>query len=141
MSYRTTKSRRPRWLIVGFIALLAAGCAQVVKKDQASTKRVLWEAIDEIDNRYIDPIPPAKIMVSGLKQLSSLDESVFITRTPHSVILTQDGERVTERPLPADYNTDEWADVGVKMLRNAQHLSPTLFSYDQDELLEAVFGG
>lgn len=141
MSYRTTKSTRPSWVIVGFIALLAAGCAQVVKKDQASTKRVLWEAIDEIDNRYIEPIPPAKIMMSGLKQLSSLDESVAITRTPHSVILTQDGERVAERPLPTDYNTDEWADVGADMLRNAQHLSPTLFSYNQDELLEAVFGG
>jgi len=60
MSYRTAKSTRPRWVIVGFIALLVAGCAQVVKKDKASTKRVLWEAIDEIDNRYIEPIPPAK---------------------------------------------------------------------------------
>lgn len=122
-------------------AWLLTSCAQISFDQTLTTKDVFSEGIGALDKRYIKPIRPDTVMLSGLTQLSSIDESLTVTRTSKSVFLALEGVPVVERPLPASDDIDEWSELGANILADARRSSPGLFAYSQEALLNLVFKG
>ena len=124
---------------IAVAAWLTSGCAQIGNDGTTNTKLVFAEAIEALDDRYIEPIQPDQIMLSGLEELSAIDETLAISRTPTSVALVQDGLMVIERPSPAAENIDGWADLGADLLLDARRASPAFLTYTNETLLDSVF--
>ncbi len=120
---------------------LVTGCSQVTYEGTSTAKDVFSEGIEALDDRYINPIRPDNVMMSGLAQLSSIDESLTVTRTSKSVILAQEGVTVIERPLPAANDIDEWSALGANILVDARRASSAFSTYSQEALLNSVFQG
>jgi carboxyl-terminal processing protease len=120
---------------------LMTGCAQTTLEQNSTAKDVLAEGIEALDDRYINPVQPDNIMMAGLAKLSSIDESLTVTRTSKSVFLEQDGGTVTERPLPDANNIHDWSELGANILLDARRTSTAFLTYSQEELLKFVFQG
>ena len=123
------------------VAGLAIGCTPITVDENLTAKDVLSEGIGALDERYIEPIQPDTVMMSGLAQLSNIDENLTVTRTPKSVFLAQEGVTIVERPLPASDNIDGWSELGAKILADAKRESPAFVAYSQEALLNFVFSG
>lgn len=123
------------------VAGLAIGCTPITVDENLTAKDVLSEGIGALDERYIEPIQPDTVMMSGLAQLSNIDENLTVTRTPKSVFLAQEGVTIVERPLPASDNIDGWSELGAKILADAKRESPAFVAYSQEALLNFVFRG
>ena len=132
-----------RWscAVCAFAVLMLFGCAPLPDRSDESARQVFSVALETLDDRYIDPIAPDRIMLSGLKQLSLIDDQLVVSRTPESVILTYDGAEVSERPAPATHNIDEWADLGARVIEDARQTSAAVAAYEQEKLFEQIFHG
>lgn len=135
------KDGTPIAVTVALVVWLVSGCAQIGIDEASTAKAVFSEGLVALDERYIKPIRPDDIMMSGLEKLSSIDESVTVTRNAQSVFLVQEGVPVVEHPLPANHSVDEWSDLGARILMDARSASPAFYNYSQEALLNFVFQG
>lgn len=140
-SYLAKKHGAAAAFATSLMVWLATGCTQITVDGTSTAKDVFSEAIGALDDRYINPIQPYKIMMSGLAQLSNIDESLSVTHTSESVFLVQEGVTVIERPLPAANNIDAWSDLGANILDDARRASPAFLTYSHEALLNSVFQG
>lgn len=135
------KDRAAITMVAVFVAGLVTGCVQITDGGTSSAKRVFSEAIGALDDRYIEPIKPDALMIAGLTQLSSIDESLTVTRDAKSVSVVHEGVTIIERPIPESNNIDDWAALGANLLNDARRASPAFIPYSQEALLDAVFRG
>lgn len=145
MAVRTTDFARIKRAGFAFAAAFAvwlvAGCAQISEGETEKAKLVLSEGIGALDDRYINPIRPDDVMIAGLAELSSIDESLTVARTATTVSLMRDGQIVAESPLPAQGNIEAWSELGAHLLDEARRASPAFLTYSQEALLNTVFHG
>ena len=71
-----------------------AGCAPLPKGTGNSAQQLFTTALEQLDDRYIEPIEPAALMMSGLTHLSAVDDRLEVYRTPGSVVLAIEDEIV-----------------------------------------------
>lgn len=133
--------RTGRILAALLLIALTTACAQFSPRDTAEIRRVFADGIGALDERYIHPIRPGDVMMTGLSQISAIDENLTVTRTPKSVVLSQEGVIVAGYPSPTDKGIDQWADLGARVLTDARRVSPAFSSYSREELLDSVFQG
>ena len=130
-------------LAVGAVVItwLLSGCAQIPVEETLSAKDVFSEGIEALDDRYIEPVQPGDIMMSGLSQLSNVDENLAVSRTAKFVSLSYEGLPVAEHRVPATHDVDGWSKLGAHVLVDARRASPALVGYSQEALLNLVFQG
>ena len=120
---------------------LTSGCAQLPRHSDQSARQVFAVALETLDDRYIDPISPDRVMISGLAQMSLIDDRLSVARTADSVVLLLHGEVISERASPTAHNIEEWAGLGARIIDDARAASSTLAAYDRERLFEEIFHG
>ena len=135
------KGGAPIAFATALLVWLVSGCAQITIEETSTAKEVFSEGLGALDERYIKPIRPDNVMMTGLERLSRIDESMTVTRTSRSVFLALEGLPVLERPLPAAHSIDEWSELAARILVDARRASSTFDAYSQEALLNFVFQG
>ena len=135
------KSAKFAIAISALTALSLAGCAPTVTDTGSSARNVLSVAMEALDDRYLDPIKPDVVMMTGLSRLSRVDGRLTIWRTPGSVILAVDGETIVERQTPASDNLYGWAELGAQIVSDARVASSQVATTSQDGIFNPIFAG
>ncbi len=120
---------------------LLSGCGSLPRHSDESARQVFTVALETLDDRYIDPISPDRIMMAGLSQLALVDDKISVARLQDTVLLRYYGETVSERAAPKSHNIEEWSALGARIIEDARGVSSPVASMDQDRLFEEIFHG
>ena len=121
--------------------VLLAGCAPTPRFTGDSARQLFLTTLETLDDRYIEPIDPSTLMMSGLSQLSTIDERLEISRTPNSITLSVNGGIVAERTMPAPHDIHGWSGLAADMIVAARRESPSVTARDADHVYDSIFHG
>ena len=141
MAISKFKSTLLNIVIVAGSALLITGCAYVVDGKGSKPKRIISEAIKELEDKFIKPVQADKMVMAGLSHLSTVDENIHVRSQYNSIVLSHAGINIIEREMPNSADGNAWAELSANFLSVAQRVSRPLASYTQDDLLRVMFQG
>jgi carboxyl-terminal processing protease len=124
-------------------AIIAAGCTSVPVPSLIGSQesQVFAVAIENFVDRYIDDVSPATLSLSGLAQLSEIDDRLGIAHRRDKIVLTYDGDLVMVLPTPDADDVYGWADLTASFLKTARQHSQPLENQSLEDAYEAIFAG
>jgi len=123
------------------VALFVAGCATHVGFDESSPRQVLAVGIENIAERYIDPVDAGAITLAGLSRLSAFDETFAVRRVDGTVQIAVAGIARAEHSAPAGDDPYGWAWLAADLVDEARRSSPAIGRLSNDSVYKAVFEG
>ena len=132
-----------RCLALAALLLPVAACSTSTLEDagNGTEKRVFSVALENLSERYIEPIHAGHLMVNGLSRLASIDDRLAVLRRDGSIAVTFDGHPVAEYPAPELDHIGKWSSLGAIILRDARSASPTIEAQSSEEIYRSVLPG
>ena len=131
-----------RWThgFLGFVII--AGCtSDIEKQNNLDSGNLLIVALENLTDRYIEPLQPGAMSINGLKKLIAVDPTLNIDRQETHITLSMDGTTLARHNLPDDSDIHEWADLTVQLMNRARSLSPTLARLSENETHKLLLSG
>ena len=131
-----------RW-ILGFIGfLIIAGCAnEIEKQNNLDSGNLLTVALENLNDRYIEPLQPDAMSINGLQKLIARDPTLNIERKKTHIALSMDGSTLASFKLPEETDIHEWVDLTVQLVNRARSQSSTLAQLSEDETHKLLLSG
>lgn len=123
--------------------LLVAGCAPLIEQfdSEAAPRHVFAVGLENLSDRYIDPVKTGDITLAGLSALSSVDETIEVFRAGDKILLRVDDVLAAEHPAPHEFDAYGWAWLTADIIKDARRTSPLLRAASNEKLYSAVFDG
>lgn len=136
-------SRQRRFGICLMLMLLAAACSSGTWRqhevgDNAAT-RIFAMSYESISERYLDSTPIPTIALSGMSGLSTIDQTITVTRTNAVVQVSHRGQPIAGYPVPKTDDAHGWAVVTADVIRAARGASTPLQAAKEETVYQAVF--
>lgn len=127
--------------VAPLLLLLASGCASLIDRidTEASPRHVFAVGFENLTDRYIEPVRVDEVTLNGLTALSSVDQSIDISRLDGKVQLRVSAVLTTERPLPHQHDAYGWAWLTADIIEEARRTSPLLRATSNERLYSTVF--
>ncbi len=133
---------RFRQLLISFACLVLAGCANEVEKQKnLESGNLLTVALENLADRYIEPLQPGAMSINGLRKLVAVDAMLSIDQTEHGVALSVDGSTTLQRALPEDTDLHGWADLTVQLVNKARSQSTAIGELSEAETHKLLLTG
>lgn len=128
--------------LAGLLTPIAA-CSTSTFDDggNGAEKRVFSVALENLSERYIEPIHAGHLMVNGLARLASIDDRLAVLTRDGSIAVTFEGQPVAEYPAPDTDHIGNWSSLGARILRDARSASTTIDAQSRDEIYRSVMPG
>ncbi len=125
------------------VLVLAAACTPLRNSFEAATspERVFAVGYENLVDRYIEPREAGELAFAGLANLSTLDETVAVSRAANVVRVMVGGILVTRREAPKNHDIDGWALLTANVLQDVRQASPSLRNLSNEKFYDAVFEG
>ena len=107
----------------------------------SAEKRVFSVALENLSERYIEPIDAGRLMTNGLTKLATMDDRLAVLRRDGSLAVTFEGLSVAEYPVPGKNRIGDWSSLGAAILRDARSASPTIDAQSKDDIYRSVMPG
>ncbi|MGC2856293.1 S41 family peptidase [Novispirillum sp. DQ9] len=125
-----------------FLPLPALGAQEALAPatfPTAEAERVLSFGFDVIAERYLEPVTVEQLALDGLRGLGQLDPGLAIAMRDHNVELSTAERVVASFKAPAPDDSQDWADVAVRLTVAARSVSPALAKASAEDVYAAVF--
>lgn len=134
---RSTKAR----CLAPLAVLLVAGCAPLTEQfdSEAAPRHVFAVGLENLSDRYIDPVNTGDITLAGLSALSSVDETIEVSRAGDKILLRVNDVLAAEHPAPHERDAYGWAWLTADIIKDARRTSPLLRAASNEKLYAAVF--
>lgn len=121
--------------------LLVVGCAPLTDQfdSEAAPRHVFAVGFENLSDRYIDPVKTGDITLAGLSALSSVDETIEVSRAGDKIRLRVNDVLAAEHPAPHDLDAYGWAWLAADIIKDARRKSPLLRAASNEKLYAAVF--
>lgn len=127
-------------IAVGF--LFIASCTSHVEKQQnLDSGNLLIVALENLADRYIEPLQPGTMSINGLQNLIATDPSFSIDQTETHVALSMGETMIARHPLPENTDVHGWADLTVQLINQARGQSPTLAQLSEEAIHKLLLSG
>jgi carboxyl-terminal processing protease len=142
---------RPPRLAAVAVAFFVAACAapaperttQLVPDETGlpAAAEIYAVGYGNIVERYIEPIPVAKIAFQGLRGFGAIDPAFTVHEDKGVLEVHHDDRVVARHQAPGADDLDAWARLTVAVAAEARSASPILGAASDEKLYEAVFDG
>ena len=141
-SGRIGGSLRPLAAIAA-LSWLAVACAPTLHdgSDTASPRQVLAVAIENLAERYIEPVDTGSVTLAGLTRLASLDSALALHREGAAVRLDVGAEMRAEHQTPAGDDLYGWAWLAADVIDDVRRNSTVIGGLANEDVYETVFDG
>jgi len=137
------------WLPAALGLWLLAACAPTYLPSsepaapfaKQTAREVFRAGFKSISEKYIEPISPAQLALTGLKGLGTIDPAVSVRREGGAVLLSASDEQIGRFTVPADADTAGWANLVVNVWSAGRGVSRDIRLASEEKLYEAVFDG
>ncbi|NKB20623.1 MAG: PDZ domain-containing protein [Alphaproteobacteria bacterium] len=134
--------RTVRWTLSAISILIVNGCANDIEKQKRlESGHILTVALENLADRYIEPIQPRGMSINGLRKLIAIDPSLSIEETETEITFNAKGSPLTRYKSPEDTDVHEWADLTVKLVNQAREQSSTLAQLSEEETHKLLLSG
>jgi carboxyl-terminal processing protease len=140
-----------RWIVAGAVVVTGA-CAPLGDTPSGNgsvfgaafagpsgSEQTLSFAYSTISERYLRKVAISQVAVDGIAGLATLDGAMTVSREGNSIRLFRDGAAVAQYSAPGDNDTQAWADLTMRVLRDSRGASERLKKATDDQLLKVVF--
>ncbi len=138
-----------RSLRVAVVALgaLAAACAapekfETATYDYKSANLLFSEALNHLNDNYIDPIDLQRLSIAGLNGLRTYDPTIRALVGPgQGYVVYSGGAEPAKYAAPVDHDASGWASLLAEAVATARERSPSLKAQTPDDVYTAVMDG
>ncbi|MDG6095076.1 PDZ domain-containing protein [Acetobacter sp. AN02] len=113
---------------------------QAERADTAMTRSVISMALEFLEPRTLEVYTPRQLVVWGLGGISALDPALTVRMDATGLILSEKGQPILIRPVPAASDGHAWADVAAGFCAAAWEHSETIRAAGHAGLRESFFG-
>ncbi len=137
--------KKAGWFTV-ILVIMSTGCTSppsVVDHEDFYTlaHKTFRKGLQEISERYIQPIPVSDIAIEGLRGLESIDNRFKVEITPSSITVKVSEKRHQTHPRPLNGNLNAWANIMVTALQYSRSHSSAIGNAKQEVVITAVLDG
>lgn len=134
--------------LAGAIILFVGACAGEREEPAESTQamapgatRFFAAAFEYISDRFVDPIAPSALAVSGLGNLAKIDPEFAVAQVSDQIEVKERGAVIARFARPAREDTSRWAAVTVAAINSGRDHSEPLRSASSETLYQTVADG
>ena len=128
------------------LTLLLAACATPQQSSRQglpefprpAASEVFAVALDNIVDKYIEPVNIKTIAVEGLRGLGAIDAGIAVETTDQGVRLSVANQPAAESKFPANDSPRAWADMMVTVILTSRERSSELRMAKAERIYEAV---
>ncbi len=130
-------------LLIGLYACANSASRSPEDATAALDRDMLVTGLDDIDQIYITKQDIGALALTGLQQLSSLDQELKVEGDTDELKLLQNGSLVEAETLDdgADASAKQWGKAAAKLLREARARSAKVATAGNERIYEAIFTG
>ena len=141
---------RRRWALpAASLLLLATACdgpREYARSDSPhamppSAARFFATTYDQVNEKYVLPLPMADIAMSGIGNLRKLDLALAIAKQGENVEMLYDGNTLGTFELPRRNYGASWSQLTLAMIDKGRQFSPHLREADAEAIYQAVVEG
>ena len=133
---------RFRQLLVSLPILIVIGCASELEKQKnLESGHLLTVALENLADRYIEPLRPGAMSINGLRKLVAVDSALSIDQNEHSIALSVDGTTAIQHTIPEDTDLHGWADITVQLVNKARSQSTAVGELSEAETHKLLLTG
>jgi len=131
-----------RWTLASIGFLIISGCANdIEKQNNLESGNLLTVALENLTDRYIEPLQPSAMSINGLQNLIALDPTLNIGLNETHITLSMAGSIVVSHKLPEGTDIYEWTDLTVQLVNLARSQSSTLAQLSKEETHKLLLSG
>ncbi|TVR84171.1 MAG: PDZ domain-containing protein [Rhodospirillales bacterium] len=133
--------------VLVLFALVTVGCSAIGDRGEDSARglsggdpvaAVLRAAYTTISDRYVDPIDPAALVLSGLNGLSAIDPAVHVVAHGAAIEIEINGTVAARMAMPEPDDVRGWSDLSATSIAVVREASPLVATTPQDRILDVV---
>ncbi len=141
---------RRRWALpAASLLLLAAACAgprEHARSDSPhamppSAARFFATTYDQVNEKYVQPLPMADIAMAGIGNLRKLDLALAVAQHGEQVEMLYDGNTLGNFEIPRRQDGASWSQLTLAMIEKGREFSPHLREADAESIYQAVVEG
>jgi carboxyl-terminal processing protease len=130
--------------IILFVAACAGGREEPVEQAHAiasGAARFFAVTYEYISDRFVDPIPPSTLAMSGLGNLAKIDPEFSVAQALDQIEVKERGEVIARFARPAREDASRWAAITVSVINSGREHSQSLRSASSDALYQTIADG
>lgn len=132
----------PRGAVLALVLLAAACAGDVRQSDESATPRQVFAvAIENLAERYIEPVDTSSITLAGLTRVAALDNGIALRREANAVRVDVGAETRAQHKLPRKDDVYGWAWLAADVLSDVRKNSTVLAGLGNEDVYEAMFEG
>lgn len=108
---------------------------------QSAAVELFSKGYRQISDKYIEAIPVGRLALGGMKGLSAIDPELIVSRSGSSVELAVNDQVVKQFQVPNHRDTASWANLTVRLWREARAHSISIQNAQAEKIYEAIFDG
>jgi carboxyl-terminal processing protease len=126
-------------------ALILGACANSAGLEDAKgldqTGRLFARSYQQVEDLYLDPVPPGAVAASAMQRLSMIDNKLSVIRDVDAIELRYGGEPVARHVRPDDSDPYAWGSLTSQILQEAKQVSTEVAGTPEDKLQQTLFEG
>ena len=145
-------NRRPqiyRWSIGAILLGLMSACAPQAERvhhptaslRQPAATELFTKGYQQISDKHIEPVSISTLALEGMKGLSAIDPELIVSRQNSSIKLLAHDRLVKSFRAPIKHDASAWADLTVRLWREARAHSISIQNAQSESVYEAIFDG
>jgi len=128
------------------LALTACATQEAPQPSQSSfaepaAAEVISVALDNITDKYIEPVSLDSVGTEGLRGLASIDPAISLKVDDGHLILFNDGQEIARMQQPSAEDARAWGAALVALTETARGYSSELRNASSEKIYEAIFDG
>jgi len=141
--YRGCAVRRALFLCALGSALVVSGCATIpaFETGDVAPRRVFAIGLENLSERYVDPVRLSDITLAGLNNLSTIDSAIQVEESRGNLRLLSRKQVIAEWKVPDRAGSYEWASLMGDVLEAAREHSSAIRGKTAEQLYDTVFKG
>ncbi len=108
---------------------------------QPATAEVIAVGLNNISDKYIEPVDLNRLGIEGLRGLGAIDAGLTLWRGKSQLAMYENGVEIARIDIPAKSDSQAWATAIVAMTETAREHSSDIRGASSEKILEAIFDG
>lgn len=137
--------------LTGLFAALALGACSVLQGPeqappevsfaQPAAAEVITVGLDNIQDKYIEPVALRRIGIEGLRGLGAIDAGISIAEENGSLVMFEYGNEIGRMRIPPESDVRAWGAALVALTEKARENSNEISAAPAEKIYEAIFDG
>ncbi len=137
--------------LTGLLAVLGLGACSIIQGPeqapqevsfaQPAAAEVITVGLDNIQDKYIEPVALRRIGIEGLRGLGAIDAGITLSDDNGYLVMFEYGNEIGRMRIPPESDVRAWGAALVALTEKARENSTEISAASAEKIYEAIFDG